>query len=306
MIEKAHIGEELLVCNNKGEIKKYRNGAYEKASIIGEVEVIRTSWNGQETLFTRTIHHNDLLVNGAVFMSEKNNNMRSSFAPTPLDVDLGVHQLSDVDRTDVTVPLERVCGLVVGVEGCTNTYNTVRPVYRHHRTVPGIVPYRTVQLDVTGDLSNQMQSKYFLRVEKMVQGQRCAVYYGKRFEKTQEIKVMFEDDTDVPTDVHILTDPKFIKVYTEHKVTIDQSDIREWFKLMEGSTVSSRVNSVGLVAGYPVKTFSADGQVDDNGNPMEDIWDYYNVRTLTTMNMENQELKDSASTITFIYRLLIL
>ena len=46
---------------------------------------------------------------------------------------------------------------------------------------------------------------------------------------------------------------------------------------------------LGAVAGYP------GAAVDGNE-------EFFNVRGITTVNMENQELKDSASTITVIYK----
>lgn len=272
--------------------------------IIGEVEVVRATPCGDETLFTKMIDYNDLLVNGSVYMSEKINNFRSSFAPTPLDVDLGVHALTDIVRDNSTIKDEIVCGLVIGIDGCTNTYNTVKPVQRHHKCVPGIVPFRTVP--TANDLQNSDQAKYFLRTSRVLSGTEYSLYYGKAFEKTGEIKVMFEDGTDVPTNADILIDPKFIKTYTEYKCMLDQRDVREYFKITTGSTRTSRVNSVGLVTGYPIQTFAANGALDQYGNKLQDLYEYGNVRCITTLNMENQELKDSSSTITFIYRLIIL
>lgn len=103
---------------------------------------------------------------------------------------------------------------------------------------------------------------------------------------------MFEDGTVVPIDVNTQNPDKFIKVFTKYRAVIDQRDIREYFKYTEGSTLRSLINSVGLITGYPL--LSKDGTEE-----------YFNVRGMTTFNMENQELKDSESTITFIYRLFI-
>ena len=141
--------------------------------IIGEVEVIRNDQYGDESLFTKTIEYNDLLVNGSVYFSEKINNFRSSFAPTPLDVDLGVHTLEEITRDDSTIRDEVVAGIVIGIDGCTNTYNTVKPVQRHHKCVPGIVPFRTV--DQANDLENRDRSQYFLKASNMVNGHPCSV-----------------------------------------------------------------------------------------------------------------------------------
>lgn len=282
---------------------KYKGGDHQHR-IIGEVEVVKNTPDGDESLFTRKIHYNDLLLTGAVFMSEKINNIRSTFNPLPLDVDLGVHQLADIVRDGSTVRDEVVAGIVVGIDGCTNTYNTVKPVQRHHKTVDGIVPFRTVSSK--NDLANSDRAKYFLHATTTVNGQECSVYYGKRFEKTGEVRAMFEDGTDVPLTVSSLVDPKFIMAYSEYTCMVDQRDVREWFKLTTGSTRTSRINSVGLVTGYPILEEELEGSFDVYGNRLQNIYEYANVRGMTALNMENQELKDNSSTITFVYRLMIL
>lgn len=59
---------------------------------------------------------------------------------------------------------------------------------------------------------------------------------------------------------------------------------------MDRSTVNSKVNSAGLVAGYP-------------GTGADDLEEFFDVTQLTALNFENQALKDSESMITFIYRM---
>lgn len=261
--------------------------ARQDKSIIGEVEIIHKSkYNGKE-VFTRTIRHNDLLVTGSVFVSEKMNNMRSRFITTPIDVELGVHTADQVDNSVATVPNEIICGLMVGNGGAGDTYNTVNRVRRANRTVPGPIPFRVVSL--TKDLEGTERAQYILR---RARGE-YAYYYGKRFDATPTITVAYADGTTVPTNVgDSISDTQFIRIYTTYRVTVGKDDVREYFKITQGSTMRSLVNSVGLITGYP--------GVDDTNNA-----EYFNVRGLTTLNMENQELKDSESTITFIYRVFV-
>ena len=105
--------------------------------------------------------------------------------------------------------------------------------------------------------------------------------------------VFYEDGTVVPTNVGDTTVDKFIRVYTTYRFTVNKYDIREYFKITQGSTMKSLINSAGLIAGY------------NGGNAVDGYPEYHNVRGITTLNMENQELKDSESKITFIYRLFI-
>lgn len=257
------------------------------SKIIGDVQVIYESKKNGKVVFTRTLHdHNDLLVTGAVFLSEKANNMRSTFKTTPLDISLGVHAADQVEVSTKTIGYEKIGGIMVGDGGAGDTYNTVYKVNRAALSVPGPVPFRVVPVE--NDLSATDREKYFLRV---VKGE-YAYYYGKKFDIDPEIGVMFEDGTVVPVDVNTQVPDKFIKVFTKYRAVIDQRDIREYFKYTEGSTLRSLINSVGLITGYPLP--------DKDGNE-----EYFNVRGMTTFNMENQELKDSESTITFIYRLFI-
>ena len=253
------------------------------ADIIGEVEVIYQSKLNGKQVFTRTLHHNDLLVTGSVFFSEKVNNMRSTFQTVPLDLEYGIHSAEEIVRDHTTIPNEKICGIMIGDGGAGDTYNTVYKVNRAARKVPGIVPFRVVPVDA--DLNPTDREKYFMRV---VKGD-YVYYYGKKWDIEREIVVQYEDGTTVPVDVDTMPTSKFIRVCAVYRVTIDQRDVREGFKIEQGSTLRSRINSLGLVAGYP------GAAVDGNE-------EFFNVRGITTVNMENQELKDSASTITVIYK----
>lgn len=258
--------------------------ASEDSNVIGLVEVIACSADGKRKLFTKTIRKNELLVTGSVFMMEKNNGFRSKFATTPIDVELGVHAASEVNTSSAMIPNEIVCGIMVGNGGAGDTINTVRKVNRAARMVPGPLPIRVVP--ATTDLNATERDKYILRKPRG----EYIYYYGKRFDNTPVMSVMYEDGTVVPTNVGDLTsNNKFIRAYTTYTATLNRYDIREYHKITQGSTIKSFVNSVGLITGYP--GVAADGKIE-----------YFNVRGMTTLNMENRELKDSESWITFIYR----
>lgn len=265
--------------------KRFRGN--NSADIIGEVEILFRSKENGKVVFTRSLHKNDLLVTGAVFLSEKMNNMRSSFKTLPIDQELGVHAAEEIEVSDETIAKEKVCGLMIGNGGAGDTYNTVYKVVRADRHVPGMIPFRVVP--VTEDLTETDRAKYILR---KVEGD-YAYYYGKKFDIARTINVQFEDGTTVPVDVDGSIVTKFIKTYTVYRVTIEQRDVREYFKITQGSTLRSLINSLGLITGY--KGDAPDGPYDE----------YYNVRGMTCLNMENHELKDSEGTITVIYRLFI-
>lgn len=277
--DRAHVLEQVTVNGHE-----YRS---DHSDIIGDVQVIYESRSSGKVIFTRTLHdHNDLLVTGAVFLSEKTNNMRSTFKTIPLDLELGVHSNDQIEVSQKTISREKIAGIMVGNGGAGDTYNSVFKVNRAARHVPGVVPFRVVPVDQ--DLKGTDREKYFMR---RVKGD-YVYYYGKKFDIEREINVMFEDGTTVPVDVDNMPNNKFIRVFTKYRAVLDERDIREYFKINYGSTLRSLINSVGLVTGYP-------GLAEDNQE------EFFNVRGMTTMNMENQELKDSESTITIIYRLFI-
>lgn len=277
--ENVHIGEKLYLNN-----KEMPN--HTSADIIGQVEVIYESSIDGKKIFTKTLGHNDLLVTGAVFLSEKANNIRSTFKTTPLDLELGIHKSEDIVVDHTTIGNEKICGLMIGNEGAGDTYNTVYKIYRAARHVPGMIPFRVVPVD--NDLEATDRAKYILR---KVDGDYI-YYYGKKFDIDREIHVEYEDGTVVPTDADVSVVNKLVKTFTRFRCTIDQRDVREYFKITQGSTLRSLINSVGLITGYP-------GLASDNYE------EFFNVRGITAFNMENQELKDSEATITIIYSLFI-
>ena len=286
-----YTGEKLQVIDTLHDSNGRLLAAAEGHQIIGEVEIIKSSSRTGKTIFTRRLDYNDLLVTGAVFISEKINNMRSSFKTTPIDLSLGVHKIEEIDNSDATIRDEFICGIMVGNGGCGDTYNTVHKVHRTDLTVPGPIPFRVVPL--SADLKGVTRDRYFLRVVKG----NYAYYYGKKFTVDREINVMYEDGTIVPTNVNVLGDVKgqYIKTFTKYSVKVDESDIREGFKISQGNTLRSLVNSVALVTGYR-------GVASDAADKGSDIEEFFNVRSMTTLNTENDELKDSESTVEYIYR----
>ena len=277
--ENVHVHDSLMM--NGHEMHSDRS-----ADIIGEVQVIYESAIDGKRIFTKNIYHNDLLVTGAVFLSEKANNMRSTFKTVPLDLELGIHRAEDIVVDHTTINSEKICGLMVGNEGAGDTYNTIYKIYRASRHVPGMIPFRVVPVD--SDLEATERSKYFMR---KIDG-NYIYYYGKKFDIDREIHVEYEDGTLVPTDADVSVVNKMVRTFTRYRCTIDQQDIREYFKITQGSTLRSLINSVGLITGYP-------------GTAADRYEEFYNVRGLTAFNMENQELKDSEATITLIYSLFI-
>lgn len=258
-----------------------------KSEIVGEVEIISRSRFGRARFTKTTKQHNELLIGGANFFSEKANNMRSTFAPVPIDVELGIHKNEDIEATVDTLKAEYICGMTIGIDGCVNTYNTVKPVLTHSRVVPGMIPFRKMKLEEEVLLDEETRAKYFLRV---VDNAGYVSYYGKRFDSVPVIYNLFEDGTAIPSNIATVAEPKAMKHYTQYLLTVEGVDVREYFKILDRSTANSKISSAGLVAGYV-------------GTGSDGLEEFYDVRQITTLNFESQALKDSESMLTFIYRM---
>ena len=285
--------------------------------IIGEVEVIYRSKHNGQAVFTRKIRRNDLLVTGAVFLSEKINTIRSSYSPDTIDVLHGIHSVDDtftidnsgmmVNMNDVsTLPFERVCGIMVGRGGCGESYNQIHRVYRTDIEVPGIVPFRTIsESDGETDLDEEERMSYFLRTKEELNGKICICYYGKRFSASREINVVWDDGNPVDYISNVPGNDrgKLVRTFTKYTAFVGPKDIREYCRIVEGTTIHSLVNSVGLITGFPLKDGTHEIMSPGSEKTYSGPYEFGYVRGLTTLNTEDYPLKDKESSMEIIYRL---
>jgi len=255
---------------------------------IGQEGIVHESFYDGETMFTHnTVYKNKLLLIGRTFLIEKANNVRSNFRPTPIDQDLSVSAVEDIDISIANLKEEEVIGFVIGTGGSGDTRNTLKAVEIHHKNVPDQIPFRVIDMDTETDLTGSERAQYFLR--KVVDNK--AYYYGKVI-TAKEIKTVFANSIEVPADVHNQLSPDEILNYIEYQIDISDKDVREYFLDSEGSVNNARFNSIGLVTGYPVTL------------PDTNI-EYRNVRCNTTLNTDNIELRNALSTATYRYQYLL-
>ena len=274
--DSVHISDKIIDGTGKV-LSDYENRIY------GEVEVLSYVHGTDKPLFTRTT--NTLLVTGEVFFNEKMNACRTRIGGDDwrlpsIDEYLGVNELSVIDTSDNRIADEHICGFMIGVGGAGESIDDINPVHRTSLTVPEPVPFRMVPVD--DDLADAVRSKYFLRV---VKGE-YVYYYGKLFSAERDMSVLYEDGTPVPTNVHVIGDQngKHISASTNYQLTIDSGEVREYFKITDGSTRRCRFNTVGLVAGYRgIKAF-------DPLHP-ETYTEYFNVKGITCANLDNRPLR---------------
>jgi hypothetical protein len=246
---------------------------------IKEKGIIESNYFDGTSLFTRT-YKNDLLVTGALYFLEKANNVRAEYQPTSIDQDYAVIG-ANVTRNLINLGQENLIGIMVG-NGGAGLSGSIYEVQLHKKTVPGLVPFRVVP--ISEDLTGTERTKYFMRV---VDGS-LIYYYGKRFESAN-LKVLYKNGTEVPLNVGLLDQADDIDVYMEYTVPVSTKDIREYSILTNGDTRLSRVNSLGILSGFP--------ETIDGG-----LTEYRNIRGVTVSNMDNHPLKDNLSFINFVYR----
>lgn len=272
----------------------YANGELVSSSSTKTVgDVIITNKQNGKPLFTQTLKNQTLVV-GDVFLVEKAINERSNYETVPLDVVYGIHTAEEVAELRESVGDvkflndELICGFMVGIGGASDTYNNVHTVVRTSQSIPTPIPFRIID---ESDDTPELRAKYFMR--KVANDQ--VYYYGKKPEDISEsssrVEVLYQDGSIVPTTPETTVTNKFAKVCTAYEFIVTGEDVREYFikDTADESTILSRINTIGLVTGYP--HIEEDGHIE-----------FYNVRALTALNMENQELRDSSSTITFHYR----
>ena len=318
--QNAKVGEELYFNQDLVASSGFTGDPHE---IIGEVEIVYRSKRNGKAVFTRNLRRNDLLVTGAVFLSEKVNQIRSNYLPTPLDVKHAVLCPDGVNRHDLNtrftlngssytmtsvgmVPYERVCGIMVGRGGCGETQNQIHRVYRTDIEVPGIIPFRAICLtDGQEDLAGDERKLYFMRTEETINDKKYICYYGKRFLVDREINVQWEDGTVVNTSTNIPGNDrgKLVKTFTKYTTSISSKDIREYCKAVEGSTIHSIVNSLGLLTGFPINPGTNEVFTPQSEEGYEGAYEFAMVRGKTTLNTENYPFKDKDSTMDITYRL---
>lgn len=274
---KAIMGDELIMSGGKTPdvlLNHSLNG--HETRLIGEVRYQRLNKNGK-VLFESEPEFNDVVLPGSMTILEKTFGVRS-----PLNIP---NLTSILEINDTVIPTvndiskELILGFVVGIDGAGYLPGEVKPVKYNRNNVFGLIPFRqtTVELDVVEG------AKYLLK--KFDNTDSKYKYYLKKFSITPVIRHLYTDGTEVQNNVTELSNPQSIRSFVECICDIEASDIREYFMDADGDLVRSRINSMGLVAGF----------IHSNG-------EIANARLTTLLNFRNSELENLENTIRFIYR----
>lgn len=203
---------------------------------------------------------------------------------TPVTEDRGDEV--ELNGTRATKDNPKVLLFCCGIDGCGSENSQVYPVdYRKWIDPKDMVPFR-YQVG-TNDITDSLRETYFGRTK--INGGEYLAYYFKRFDTDPVIVQQYIDGT--PVDGNIFTSSKReeAETYVEINLKITKEDMRDFFNATTGVD-TSRVNSISLCYGYPVK--DSDGHIY-----------YKDIRPLTKLHFPNEPLIDQTKGIEIIYHI---
>lgn len=198
---------------------------------------------------------NLVVLGGAIATLEKLFNVRSN-----LTVDT-INNICNIEPADQSLdphPADyHVCLWGIGIDGCGDAFGSVRDVKYYEREIgqngrktTGMIPFRVV----TAPFDDDNKDKYFL-MREVSSGHYG--YYAKTFDEEPFIRSLWkdgaegEDGTEVTESVYDTTRTEDIETFVEMHMTIDKTDVREYFDL-NGEIEQARINTIGLFIATPV------------------------------------------------------
>lgn len=228
-------------------------------------------------------HHNELLLTGGLFTLAKIAGVDPPISPRTVNQQLNI-AINETAKSYTGPRREDViCGFMVGIDGCTDMFDTVKTVYYKDRTIYSPVPFRKVE--TTADLSSEDKAKYHLKL----QNGNYYEYYLKGFETTPVIKAEYDEtgSPSVPANADEQDADRIINTYIQYTLKINSDDVRDWFKISGGGLRKARINTLGLVHGY----------LDNN--------EYKGVNMFSRLNFNNEPFDNETKELTVVYKIYI-
>ena len=241
------------------------------------------------TLFD--FEQNLVVLGGAITTLEKLWNVRSALTIDTINNICGIDQ---AEQSEGLLPQDHcVCLWGVGIGGCGDAFGSVRDVKFYEREVGNngtgkteMIPFRVVATPFTDDNAE----KYFLMDRY---GNDRVAYYAKTFDEPPFIRSLWkdgaegEDGTEVVDGVHDTTRTDDIETFVEMHMTLDKTDMREYFSL-NGEIEMARVNTIGLFTATPV--------IEDGI-----VVNYKDIKLFSKFSFSNEPLTTSKSVL-ILYR----
>ena len=228
--------------------------------------------------------HNELLLSGGLFTLSKISGINIPLAIKTLNQDLSINVNETTESYTGLRREDIIRGFMIGIDGCGDVFDTVEPVYTKERRITSLVPFRMVEQ--SDDLQDSEKAKYKMKVSES----GYFKYYAKGFETAPVIKCEFDEtgSPSVPANVDESASTSPINTYLQYVLKINLNDVREFYKLIGGGLRKARINTLGLITGYPA----------DNG-------DLKGTHMFSKINFNNEPFDNNPKELTVIYKIYI-
>lgn len=230
------LGIRDVVINEDGIIISHEE---DYGKVVGIIDGMTKNILGN-TIF-KSMERNKLLLQGANLFLEKMAGKRSTFQPQTLNSILGIN---DTAPDNSNLSAEQFMGFVIGLSNNNGMYGDKPAVNEADRNLYVLLPFRMTDAPLT----SPDKDKYLLYKDDSAGATGKHIYYGKRFESGPDVKVVYEDGSEVPIDV--ANPAQKILKYIEWTIKIDIDDLEEYFTINPDS-IGRRVTSIGLITGFP-------------------------------------------------------
>lgn len=200
----------------------------------------------EETVFDT---HNTVLIDGVQYALEKIFELKGSLANPYLNDTDGIgSQSATTAPAGLVYPAgHAVCLFGVGMDGAASNNSTVLDVPYNTRTIPGMIPFRYTNEELTGTDAGKYYGK------KLIDG--TMAYMFKKFDQDPIIKHYWLDGitpntigTEVDSNVYTSQRKEKIQSYAEILLTIGKNDIKEWCEA-NGGIETAKINTLSLATG---------------------------------------------------------
>ena len=228
---------------------------------------------------------NKVILPGSAFTAMKHFKDLKIPVKTPTyNTALGLDNIISITPTEEALD-NYVYLFAVGIGGCGPEDSQKYDVdYTKWIAPEDLVPFRYQLL--ANDLSDADRAKYFGRKE-MPAADRIA-YYFKGFEQDPVFKQRYIDGTPIDENIYISDNTMDVESYVELKLSVTKRDCRDFFVATTGIN-DARINTIELLTAVPKQS---------NGFTY-----YQNIRPLTKLNFNNENLIDETKGIDITYQI---
>ena len=253
--------------------------------IFGRLFEANTDEFGREVL--TPVAANCVVAGGAIFTLMKLFNVQPNWLPQSINQIYNIN--ADVEGN---VMNSQVALFGVGIGGCGLEFNSVIDADPKQREVAEMIPIRVAAEET---LTGTDAEKYYMKTQ--LPGTEQYAWLMKEFDQPVGIRSLWkdaaeegEDGTEITGEIYDSPRTEGQEHFAEMILKFNKNDVRSYWEAI-GDLSMARFNSIGIYFGEKVITDPTNGAID-----------YINVRLFSTINFENDSVKDRKE-IKYVYRL---